>query len=172
MNYVLLLVIIGLCGGAYYEYNDMQRVQKDALDGKQQEITDLQSQNKKLADQAKQSASAENNSLAKISDLTDKLQGVQVKLNATQAALAKATTPPPTPTTTASITQLSAASDPNSLGTIATVDGRTFQKCELLKVDTEGITVNHTEGITKITFGQLPPDLQKRFASNPAVTGN
>ena len=53
------------------------------------------------------------------------------------------------------------------MGTIATLDGKNYQNCKLLKVDADGITVDHTEGITKIAFGLLPPDLQKRFGYDP-----
>jgi hypothetical protein len=55
----------------------------------------------------------------------------------------------------------------NTLGTITTLDGKTFQKCQLLKVDADGIVVNHSEGITKILYGLLPPELQKKFGYDP-----
>ena len=81
--------------------------------------------------------------------------------DAKKQALAEASKPAPPPPPPTS---------PNDLGTIATLDGKTYQKCELLKVETDGITINHSAGIIKILYGLLPLDLQKKFGYDPHVT--
>ena len=53
------------------------------------------------------------------------------------------------------------------MGTITTLDGRTFQDCKILKVEADGITFSHADGITKILFPLLRPDLQKRYGYDP-----
>jgi DNA repair exonuclease SbcCD ATPase subunit len=170
MNYFLILVILGLCGGGYYEYTTLQ--QKSAAD--QQQITDLgtkldalQAENKKLDDDKTQLTNNVADAQTKIADLTKQVQEAQstlVKakqqdqqdLEALKTQLAAATAPPPPPPTPT-----------NNLGTIATVDGKTFQNCQLLKVEADGIVINQADGIIKIVFPMLPSDLQKKFGYDP-----
>jgi len=167
MNYFLLLIILGLGGGGYYEYTLLE--QKSAAD--QQQITDLsgkidtlQSENKKLGDDKAQLTKSITDAQSQITDLKSQIQKEQSDLaeakqtvQTLQAEKAKAT-----------VAATPAAAPPtNSLGTIATLDGKTFQNCQLLKVEADGIVVNHSEGITKIVYGLLPPEMQKRFGYDP-----
>jgi len=167
MNYFLLIIIVGLCGGGYYEYTLLE--QKSAAD--QQQITDLggkvdtlQSENKTLEDDKAQLTKSVANAQTELSDLTKQVQAAQSALAEAQAQAvqaAKAATP-------ATTTAAAAPSRPtNNLGTIGTLDGKTFQNCQLLKVQADGIVVNDADGITEIRFGLMPPDLQKRFGYDP-----
>jgi len=164
MKYLLIMIIIVLCAGGYYEYNDLQ--QKSAA--AQQQISDLttkagklQTDNTALEDDKTRLTKSANDAQTQITDLTKQLQEAQSALaEAKQQALQTAkASQPATPQTPAPPT--------NSLGTIATLDGKTFQNCQLLKIDADGIVVNYSEGITKILYGLLPPDLQKKFGYDP-----
>lgn len=55
----------------------------------------------------------------------------------------------------------------SNLGTITTVDGKKFENCQLLKIEQDGITFNHSEGITKILYANLPLDIQHHFHADP-----
>jgi len=163
MNYFLIVIILGLCLGGYYEYTTFE--EKNAED--QQQLSDLhgkvdalQSENKKLEDDKTQLIKSLANAQPKIADPTRQIQtlqsaSVEAKNQALQAPNANqpamATQPPPT----------------NNLGTITTLNGKTFQNCQLLKVKADGIVINHSEGITEILYGLLPPDLQKKFGYDP-----
>jgi hypothetical protein len=166
MNYFLLLVILGICGGSYYEYTTLE--QKSAVD--LQQITDLgtkidalQADNQKLEDNKTQLTKSVADAQTKIADLTKQVQDAQSALAKAEALQIPKTTPaavtttPPKPTT----------SSPNNLGTIATLDGKTYQNCQLLKVKADGIVINDSDGITEIMYGLMPPDLQKRFSYDP-----
>jgi len=164
MNYFLILIILGLCGGGYYEYTNLQTAQQDTMTSDQQVNDKLRSENKKLEDANTALTKSASEAQAAIADLTTQLQNAQSGLAlAKQAAAAKASAPAPPPATTPA----APPAPTNNLGTIATLDGKSYQNCQLLKVDADGITVNHSEGITKIVFGLLPPDLQKRFGYDP-----
>src|SRR5882762_6009393 len=136
MNYVLLLVILGMAGGAYYEYSEVQKnralVQEQAVElgGK---IDKLQADNKKLEDDKANLAKSQETAQAQIADLSGQVQTAQKALEdankkAEQAELA---VHPPAP----------AAAPPPSinLGAIQTLDGKTFQNCKLLKIEADGI---------------------------------
>lgn len=165
MNYVWLFILMVLGAGGYYGYTVLE--QKITTDEQQvsdlnTKIASLQSDNKKLEAENASLSKTANDSQAAVSDLTSQLQSTQSALAQAQAktqAVAPATpavsAPPPAATP--------AASTGNKLGTISTLDGKTFQNCQLLKVEADGIVVNHAEGITKLDYGLLPPDLQKRF---------
>jgi hypothetical protein len=58
----------------------------------------------------------------------------------------------------------------DALGTITTLQGKTYLNCQLLKVEPDGITFNHSEGIAKVLFVYLSPDIQKRFGFDPEKT--
>ena len=60
----------------------------------------------------------------------------------------------------------------NSLGTINTLDGKTYQDCRLLKVSPDRIVISHSSGITDILFIFLPPELQRRFLINSRPAAN
>ena len=65
------------------------------------------------------------------------------------------------------------ASTDSSLQRIVTTSGTIYSDCKLLKVEPDGILVEHEPqpgavGLTKIKFALLPPEIQKRFNYNPA----
>lgn len=159
MNYFLMLVILAVCGGAYYEYT----VQQEKAVTYEQQISDLtakvdslQAENKKLADKNTEAAKT-------LGDTQTKLAGLTTQLQAAQKA-AQAAPPPPAATSTAPSPSSSTPTAPsNNLGTIVTLDGRTFQNCQLLAVEADGITFKHAEGITKVLFPFLRPEVQQRF---------
>jgi hypothetical protein len=165
MNYFLLLILLGVCGGGYYEYTVLQ--QNSIAD--QQQITDLgtkidalKAENKKLDDDKTQLAKSATDAQTTIADLTKQIQDAKVAL-----AQAKAQAVAPSKATPPAATATPSTPPGNNLGTITTLDGKTFKNCQLLKVDADGIVVNYPEGITKILFGLMPPDLQKRFGYDP-----
>ena len=160
MNYVWLFFMMILCAGGYYEYTVLE--QKITTD--EQQVSDLntkldtlQSENKKLTDDNGKLSKTANDAQAAVSDLTGQLQSTQAALTQAQAKAKATETPAPATTTT------TPAQPSNKMGTIATLDGKTYQNCQLLKVEADGIVVNQSEGIIKIQYAFLPPDLQKRF---------
>jgi hypothetical protein len=149
MNFFLLLIILCMGGGGYYEYTLLQQQLTD-LDSK---VVDLETKNKELQD--------DKDKLTKT--VTDD-----------EAKFASATSPTPAPAA-APAAAAPAAKAPvlsNLLGNITTLDGKSYQNCRLLKVDPDGIVVNHSDGILKINFGLLPPDMKTRFGYNPAAGPN
>jgi hypothetical protein len=164
MNYVFILIILGLCGGGYYEYTQLQATQQTELAADQQQITDrdakidaLKTEEKQLTDDKTQLTKSVSDAQTQIADLTKQVQAAQAALVTAKAQTQK-------------VTQAAAAQlvhSPNDLGTISTLGGQTYQTCKLLSVDADGIVVSNSNGITKILFGLLPPDLQKRFGYDP-----
>jgi hypothetical protein len=169
MNYFLIVVILALCGGGYYEYTVLE--QKSAAD--QQQITDLgakvdplESENKKLADDKTRLTKSVNDAQAEIVNLTSQVQAAQSALaEARQQALQAENGGQPTPTTGAALHPT------NNLGTITTLDGKIFQNCHLLKVEARDIVVENPDGITQILYGSMTPDLQRRFGYDPHNAG-
>ena len=165
MKYFLMVIILGLCGGGYYEYTLLQQTISDDL----QKISDLsakvdalQSENKKLADDQAQLKKSADDATAEVADLTEQVQKAQSQLAAAQALAARAKAKPPAtnaPTATAPPT--------NSLGTITTLDGKTYQNCQLLNVKTNSIVINYADGITEVPYNMMSRDLQKRFGYDP-----
>lgn len=170
MKYLLILVVLLACGGAYYEH--MLLVKQDAAD--EQQISDLNSKIETLEsagkDQEDGKAKLEKglaDEKAKTADLTAQLDAAQKAaaeakkqaddaVKALQAEIAKETAQPPKP-----------PKPTNFLGTVTTQNGKTFQNCMLLKADVDGITVNCATGITKLIYGILPPELQTKFGYDP-----
>jgi beta-glucosidase-like glycosyl hydrolase len=168
MKYFLILIILGMGYGGYYEYNLLQ--QKSVAD--QQQITDegtkinaLQADNKKLEDDKTELTKTVADAQTQITGLTKQLQNAQ-------AALAAAKPSPitnPTSSPSAAISPTKTAPVSNNLGTITMLDGKIYQNCQLLKVKPDGIVVNYAQGITELTYNLLPPELQKRFGYDPHV---
>ncbi len=175
MQWFLLLIIIGLCGGGYYEYTQLQQQLQTKATTDQAQIDKLTADNKTLEDQNTTLTKTQSDNQASIADLTTKLQGAQTDLASTQKELdadkkiiadaaAKAAA-----AAAAAAKAAAAAAGPtsNSLGSFTTLDGQSFQNAQLLKIDQDGITFSHSQGITKVNFTLLPPDLQKRFGYDP-----
>jgi hypothetical protein len=148
MNYFLILVIICLCGGAYYEHQqDAQQIA--AL---QQQIDDM-SAKQKVASNLPRSGGANGGPVV-----------------ARPAPAPVAVLPPDASRSTAidsAAAAVTAAQDSDSLGTINTLDGRTYENCKILKIEADGITFSHADGITKVLFPLLRPELQKKYGYDP-----
>ena len=164
MNYFLMMIILLLCGGGYLEYSDLQEKGAAA----QQQVSDLsakadklQADNKALEDDKARLTKGANDAQAEIADLTKQIQTAQSALAEAKSQIPQA----PKATTAAEATAMAAAG--NNLGSITALNGKTYQNCQLLKIKPDGIVFNHSEGITEISFGLLPPDLQKRFGYDP-----
>jgi hypothetical protein len=158
MNYVLVIVILIICYGSYCEIKSEQ----DKNLAAQQQLSDLGDKLNKLQDENKNLQKNLNAAQLQVADLTTQIQSGMGTGGAIQS-WAKANSTPAAP----------AINVPsNTLGTIATLDGKTYQNCQLLKVEQDGIVISDSTGITKITFVVLPADLQKRFGYDPAqITG-
>jgi len=158
MNYFLIFVIIALLGGGYYEYTLQQ--QKDTFQQQKatlQQQTDIeyQQQIKDLKGKLTKLESDKADLETQKNDLSKNLAEAQTKISDLNARLTapppKPTPPPPPPPSF------------NDLGTVVIPDGKTYRNCWLLRVETDGITFNHSLGITKVLFPILPPALQKKF---------
>jgi hypothetical protein len=176
MNYLLIaLLVVGLVGGGYYEYTSLQDESIDyqhKISEQRDRIEHLEEQNKQYEDDKTLiTRNKWDEAQAKITDLTKQLKAAQDGLAAEKkqeadaaavAAAAAATdtnqapaAPPPPPPPS------------NKLGTITLTDGKTYHDCRLLKVDPDGIVVNHSDGIIKILYAMMSPELQKRFTYDP-----
>jgi hypothetical protein len=157
MNYFLVLIIIGIAGFAYYQHTQDE-----------QQVAYLQHQVGSL--QAKVISFSEVKPAPKIAPPVTRPAPVVAEVKAIQPS-------PQSPAIDKSITAARTASvappsDPNNLGTINTLDSRTYHNCKLLKVEADGVTFSHDDGITKVLYPFLTPDLQKRFNYDPQkVTG-
>jgi hypothetical protein len=143
MNYFLILIIIALGAGGYYEYTtiqDLDSANKQKFDDLSAKIDALQAENKKIEDQLKSGASP----------LTPAPSTPTTATAPATPAASAAPKPGPPPAS-------------NILGNIATSDGKTYLSCRLLKVEADGIVINHSEGIIKLAYALLSPDLQRRF---------
>jgi len=56
---------------------------------------------------------------------------------------------------------------PGSNDVVAT-DGRVFRNAQPWKVEPDGVTLRHDEGLTKLEFPLLPEEWQKKYAYDPA----
>jgi hypothetical protein len=164
MNSFLLIVILAICGGSYYEYSVINQAKLED----EQQITDLQTKVGKLQALNTELAKGRTDLPANFAELQSKTPGAagQAPADQTQPA-ANATMSQPAPQPVPSAAPAAPTVSANDLGTIVTIDARTFQNCRLLKVEADGITFKHAEGITKVLFPLLPPDVQKRFGFDP-----
>ncbi len=165
MQYFLLVIILGLGAGGYFEYTVLQKqleADNQQIAGQSEKIDALQAENKKVEEDKTALTKSVADAQAKIADLTRQVQDAQTALAAAKAAAASAASskttaaapaPPPRPT--------------NDLGTITLLDGKSYQNCHLLRVKTDGIVVSDTQGITELSFVVLSADLQKKFDYDP-----
>jgi hypothetical protein len=158
MNYFLVLIIIGIAGFAYYQHNQDE-----------QQVADLQHQVGNL--QAKLISFSEAKPAPKTAPpVTRPIPIVKPEVKVVQPSIQlPAIDKAVTADRTASVAP---PSDPNNLGTVSTLDARTYHNCKVLKVEADGVTFSHDDGITKVLYPFLPPNLQKRFNYDPQnVTG-
>lgn len=161
---LLVVVLLGLGGGSYYQY---QRGQK-ALLAAEQRISLLQARLNKLQ--------VENLALHQAKEeLTQNLRQAEASLAHQAAGPAAPRTGDMTPVESppASTTPPNPSPDvpSNELGTIVTLDGHAFQNCHLLRVQVDAISIRHASGQARILFPFLPPDLQKRFGYDAHQAG-
>jgi multidrug efflux pump subunit AcrA (membrane-fusion protein) len=164
MNWILFLIILGMAGGGYYEYQNLQHdIANDdqRLADVQAKLDAVSAENKKgQADKDAQVAAAQQ----AIKAVQAQLDDAQKQLASAKAAVASAAA---APAPVAVTPKASPSGISTKLGTIATLDGKSYEDCKLLKVNPDGIVVNHSQGITKILFNALPPDMQKIFGFDP-----
>jgi hypothetical protein len=150
MNYFLIVLVLGMAGFAYYQHNQDEQQVTDL----QQQITDLQAKAKAAASEPASSSPASHPVAViepeiRVVAPSTRSSAIDAAANAARAA---SVAPP---------------SDPNNLGTINTLDGRTYHNCKVLKVEADGVTFSHDDGITKVLYPFLPPNLQKQFDYDP-----
>jgi hypothetical protein len=147
MKFILWLLFLTLDGAAYYEYTWQQQTSagfKQQMDDGQARIDAIEAENKKLAGQKNYL----NQEVAYMATELSTMQGSTVEQK--------------------KVNELGVhAPDSSELGNITTLLGKTFQNCQLLKVESDGITVSYAQGITKILYAYLPPDWQKKFGYDP-----
>lgn len=182
MNYFLALLLIGIAGFAYYQHN------QDEL-----QVADLQQQiaNLKKGEPASTTTDGQSSETTTAAPDGTTPTGTAPSLARTTPSTMtpSATTPAavrtapslapelkviqPTTEHSSAIDQAAqaataaATSNSNNIGTVTTLDGRTFHNCKVLKVETDGVTFSHDDGITKVLFPLLPPNVQKQFDYDP-----
>jgi hypothetical protein len=163
MNYFLLFIIVALCGGGYYEYT----LQEKSNAYYHQQINDLEAKIDKLESDGAKAGKEKAELSGKLADAQKKIADLTSQITVAAATQGAEDAGKATATVQASRPNQAAMVSFNNLGTVIRLDGKTFQNCQLLRVETDGITFNHSDGIAKILFPLLPPDLQKRFGFNP-----
>jgi hypothetical protein len=164
MNWFLLLIILAMAGGGYYEYQTLHgqvtvdEIQLSDLKTKLQTASDAQ---QKSADAAKQLTASLADAQTKAADLDKQLQSEKTALAAAQAqieaaAAAKAAASAPPAGATASPPAFT-----TKLGTLAALDGKTYTACQLLKVNTDSIVISNSDGVTQVMLNVLPAPTQK-----------
>ncbi|MCE0523111.1 MAG: hypothetical protein LV480_09395 [Methylacidiphilales bacterium] len=161
MNYFPALIAVGALGLACYACGSLE-TQSDAharqLNDIRAKIAALQSQDKESLQQSKSTLAPS----AVMVDLTKQVQALQkavaAKTNpqAPQAGENQKAKPPPPPSPLNS-----------ELGTVTSVDGKTYQNCHLIKVESNCIVFSHSEGIMNLPYVSMQPDLQKVFGFDP-----
>jgi DNA repair exonuclease SbcCD ATPase subunit len=165
MNWFLLLIILAMAGGGYFEYQTLHgQVTVD-----QMQISDLKTKvqtalddQQKSADAAKQLTASLTDAQAKAADLDKQLQTEKTALAAAQAqidaaaAAAKAAASAPTTATTSAPLAFT-----TKLGTLTALDGKTYTACQLLKINTDSIVISNAEGVTQVALNVLPAATQK-----------
>ncbi len=176
MNYFLFVVILALCGGAYYTH--MQD---------QQQIANLQS----ALDHAETNAPATATSATPSGSVIPAAGSTGLTTSPAAAAKTAMANPAPANPTTATPVAPAPAPHPQTmaiipdnthstsidaaaaaaqaaataadLGTITTLDNHTYTNCKVIKVEQDGVTFTDDTGITKIEYLMMAPALQKRF---------
>jgi hypothetical protein len=147
MGPLLLLAALLAGGAAWYEFNWQQQ----SSAGFQAQVQDWESQ------------------LAKLKGENKKLNETKVKL-AQQAVMARSMSALPAPgqAPAAPPSPPPAAATPiEDLGTFTTIDGKTYQEAELLKIESTDIVISSSDGITQVEYAVMPPDMQRKFGWDP-----
>lgn len=167
MKLLLFLILVTVGEAAYFEYTVQQQTSggfQHWTAGWQAELATLQGKNKQLTDTHDYLRKTISATEIRIEMLTDQLRGVPGS-NPSAVRVGQAGT---TWTPAAPAAPIPAVGE--NIGTVTTLSGQSFQNCQLLKVEPDGITFNHTEGITKVLYRNLSLDIQKRFGVDPQST--
>ena len=158
MNMLLVCLLIAAGGAAYFETTYQQQTAdgfQEQESAWQSEDDSLRGENKQLILSKKELEKDIDTTTAEIANLTG--HGKTTDTSAPAPAVVTTTpAPAPMPATT-------------SLGTISTVDGQRYENCQLLKVEADGITFSHAQGITKVMYSNLPSDKQALFEVDPTT---
>jgi hypothetical protein len=164
VNLLLYFLLLVTGGAAYYEYTTQAQTTpgfQTQIDAWHAKINALQDDNKKL--KAEQTALDQQAAAAK-----SNLDQLNTILATTQKGLEDATASEKEREDAAA--KVAAAAMPvntNALGTITTLLGQTYKNCQLLKVEANGITISHADGITQVPYVYMRPALQRRFGYDP-----
>jgi hypothetical protein len=157
MNLLLFLILLITGEAAYYEYTTEQRTTAgfvSQLAEQQTKMDALQAHNTELKDEKKQ-----------LGTTISQAQAIAAQQEK-QAAQNEAN--PGSPGAPASVQSSGPSTFLNiNIGTITTLLGKTYENCKLLKVQPDGVVISHSQGIVKVPFSYMTPDLQKRFGYDP-----
>ena len=64
---------------------------------------------------------------------------------------------------------LPALAEPESLGTVKLADGSQLEDVKLLKVEPDGLRLEHRSGVARVPLEDLPEDLARRFSLDEAT---
>ena len=181
MNYILIVVVLAICAGAYYDHTQ-----------EEQKVSALQAEVDDAHKAAITAAAAAQNSSAPVvsgpspatprSPTASDSSGLTHDLNSPPLTL-PGSSGPGAPVhhavvvdsaeathagaVDAAAAAAEAAANGTDLGTVTTLDNRTFTNCKVVKVEEDGVTFSTDAGIAKIEYPLLPPDLQKKFGYTP-----
>jgi hypothetical protein len=171
MNVFLTLVILLMCGGAYLMYTQDQT----KITALQQQLDDANARSKAAEAKAAAVTPVTPSSAPGTGQLPTP-NGVAVTVKAPAPVILPtgpgtvATVAPDTSHSSAidaAAAAATAAANSAGIGTFTTLDGHTYSNCKVLKVDQDGVTFSHEDGITKILFPLMPPNIQKLFNYDP-----
>jgi hypothetical protein len=168
MKLLLFLILVTVGEAAYFEYTVQQQTSggfQHRIGGWQDELAALQGKNKQLTDTHDYLRKTISTTEIQIEMRTDQLRGIPGS-NPAVVRVGHVDSAAWTPAAPAA--PLPAVGE--NIGTVTTLSGQSFENCQLLKVEPDGITFNHTEGITKVLYRNLSLDLQKRFGVDPQST--
>ena len=172
MNWFLLLIILAMAGGGYYEYQALHgQVTVDDM-----QISDLKVKVQKAVDEQQKSTDTVKKLTAsvaeaqkKAADLSQQLETTMATLATTQAQLKDAEAKAAAAAPTAGAAPAAPPGFTTKLGTIAALDGKTYTACQLLKISSDSIVISNADGVTQIMLNVLPAATQKMLGYDPKV---
>jgi hypothetical protein len=138
MNYLLIVIILGL-GVGLYCMHEQDLAQISSL---QQQVQELSAKNAAAATAATAAQPPRPTFSYPTSEPTPVASGQAIDAARTAAE--------------------TSATGAN-LGTMTTLDGHSYTNCRLVKQEQDGVTFNHDDGITKVPYWNMSPDEQKEF---------
>jgi hypothetical protein len=183
MNYILLVVILAVCGAAYYTHTQDQQ-QISAL---QAEVDEAQAAAKAAAAKAQDNpepvvavtpgaaahpgSGGESAPTGLTHDLDSPAPTLINNSSSVRSGPHAVVVDNPDEAHAGSVDAAAeaarAAADSDNLGTVTTLDNHSYTNCHVVKIDQDGVTFSNDAGITKIEYAMMPPDLQKKFGYTP-----